>query len=55
LKLPKKGNRLTLVHEVAMPYWVIGKIIELLVVQPMMKKVGPEVVANIKRLVEEKR
>jgi carbon monoxide dehydrogenase subunit G len=46
------GTRLTLVHEVVMPYCIIGKIVELLVVQPVMKKVGPEVVANIKRLAE---
>jgi len=48
----ERGSRLTLVHEVVMPYWIIGKIVELLVVQPVMKKVGPEVVANIKRLAE---
>jgi hypothetical protein len=35
-----------------MPYWIIGKIIELLVVRPVMKKVGPEVMANIRTLAE---
>jgi len=48
----KTGSRITLMHEVVMPYWIIGKIIELLVIRPVMKKVGPEVVANIKKLAE---
>ena len=52
IEATEKGSRLTLVHEVVMPYWIIGKIMELLVVRPLMKKVGPEVVANIKRLAE---
>jgi len=55
IEATEKGSRLTLVHEVAMPYWIISKIIELIVVRPIMKKVGPEVVANIKRLAEERR
>ena len=52
IEATKTGSRLTLMHEVVMHYWVIGKIIELLVVRPVMEKVGPEVVANIKRLSE---
>ncbi len=39
-------------HEVAMTYWIIGKIIGLLVIRPVMEKVGPEFVANIKSLAE---
>ena len=52
IEATKTGSRLTLMHEVKMPYWIIGKIIELLVIRPVMKKVGPEVVANIKKLAE---
>jgi hypothetical protein len=52
IEATKTGSRLTLMHEVTMPYWIIGKIIELLVVGPVMKKVGPEVVTNIKKLAE---
>jgi hypothetical protein len=46
------GSILLLMHEVTMPYWFIGKIIELLVLRPIMKEMGPEVVANIKKLAE---
>ena len=52
IEATKTGSRITLMHEVTMPYWIIGKIIELLVIRPVMKKVGPEVVANIKTLAE---
>ena len=52
IEVIKTGSRLILVHKVTMPYWIIGKIIELLVIRPVMKKVGPEVVANIKNLAE---
>ena len=52
IEATKTGSRITLVHEVTMPYWIIGKIIELLAILPVMKKVGPEVVANIKKLAE---
>ena len=52
IEATKTGSRITLVHEVTMPCWIIGKIIELLVIRPVMKKVGPEVVANIKTLAE---
>jgi hypothetical protein len=52
IEATKTGSRITLMHEVVMPYWIIGKIIELLVIRPVMKKVGPEVVANIKNLAE---
>ena len=52
IEATKTGSRITLVHEVTMPYWIIGKIIELLAIRPVMKKVGPEVVANIKKLAE---
>jgi hypothetical protein len=52
IEATKTGSRLTLMHEVTMPYWIIGKIIELLVIRPVMKEVGSEVVANIKRLAE---
>jgi hypothetical protein len=52
IEATKTGSRITLMHEVTMPYWIIGKIIELLVIRPVMKKVGPEVVANIKKLAE---
>ena len=48
----EKGSRVTLMHEIVMPYWIIGKIVELLIARPVMKKVGPEVLANIKRLAE---
>jgi len=40
------------VYEVVMPCWVIGKIIGFLVVRPIMKKIGKEVMANIKKLAE---
>ena len=52
IEATETGSRITLMHEVVMPYWIIGKIIELLVVRPVMEKVGPEVVANIKKLAE---
>ena len=52
IEATKTGSRITLVHEVTMPYWIIGKIVELLAIRPVMKKVGPEVVANIKKLAE---
>jgi hypothetical protein len=52
IEATKTGSRITLVHEVTMPYWIIGKIIELLAIRPVMKEVGPEVVANIKKLAE---
>ena len=52
IEATKTGSRITLMHEVTMPYWIIGKIIELLVIRPVMEKVGPEVVANIKKLAE---
>jgi len=52
IKPTNQGSTLLLMHEVTMPYWFIGKIIELLVLRPVMKKVGPEVVANIKKLAE---
>jgi len=32
IEATEKSSRLTLVHEVVMPYWVISKVIELLVV-----------------------
>ena len=44
------GSRLTLMYEVVMPYWIIGKILELLVLRPVMNAVGPQVVTNVKRL-----
>lgn len=46
------GCRVTLVHDVVMPYWVIGKIIGFIAVRPVMDKIGKEVVTNIKRLAE---
>jgi hypothetical protein len=52
IEATKTGSKITLMHEVTMPYWIIGKIIELLVIRPVMEKVGPEVVANIKKLAE---
>ena len=52
IEATETGSRITLMHEVTMPYCIIGKIIELLVVRPVMEKVGPEVVANIKKLAE---
>ena len=52
IEVTKMGSQLGLMHVVVMPYWVIGRIIELLVIRPVMAKVGPEVMANIKRLAE---
>jgi hypothetical protein len=52
IEATKTGSRLKLMHEVLMPYWIIGKIIELLVIRSVMAKVGPEVMVNIKRLAE---
>jgi hypothetical protein len=52
IEATKTGSRITLMHEVTMPYWIIGKIIEMLAIRPVMKEVGPEVVANIKKLAE---
>jgi hypothetical protein len=46
------GSRLTLMYEVVMPYWIIGKILELLVLRPVMNAVGVQVVTNVKRLAE---
>ena len=52
IKATETGSRLTLMHDVVMPYWIIGKIVGFFVARPIMKKAGPEVVANIKRLAE---
>lgn len=52
IEATKTGSRLRMMHEVTMPYRIIGKVIELLVIRPVMVKVGPEVVANIKKLSE---
>jgi hypothetical protein len=53
IEATRTGSRITLMHEVTMPYWIIGKIIELLVIRPVMEKVGPEVMVNIKKLAED--
>ena len=52
IEATKEGSRLNMMHEVVMPYWLIGKILELLVVRPVMKEMGPEIVANIKKMAE---
>jgi len=52
IEATKGGSRLTLMYEVVMPYWIIGKLLELLVLRPVMKEIGPQVVANVKRLAE---
>ena len=52
IQATKTGSRLRMMHEVIMPYWIIGKIIELFIIRPVMVKVGPEVIANIKKLAE---
>jgi len=52
IEAAKTGSRITLIHEVIMPYWIIGKILELLVLRSVMNEVGPQVVANMKRLAE---
>jgi hypothetical protein len=54
IEATRTGSRLRMMHEVTMPYWIIGRVIELLVIRPVMAKAGPEVVANIKKLAEER-
>jgi len=52
IETTETGSRLIMMHEVTMPYWIIGMIIEFFAVRPVMKQVGPEIVANIKKLAE---